>query len=202
MERTEIAMLRRSLRFRYEMASHATCTVIRGRRQNGDGIDRRRNDLDAREPGRREVYGSIGFIERGLGEVLAGDGEYAYGCAQQEENENQMKSLQVGTPRTVMKVISPVPVVNAVLGGKTGEALRRRQRAGAGAAQKCRGLRPEDGRGRLSPHESHCHFIHSDPQLFHNRRGENRWVEEWRPAGQCIPSQQDRDSVPGVDLCG
>jgi len=67
LERAGMALSQRDGRLEHHAADEATWTVVQRGRQNRDGIDRGRNDLDAGTYGRSQIYGSVGFIEGSLG---------------------------------------------------------------------------------------------------------------------------------------
>jgi hypothetical protein len=81
-----MALPQRNCRLERHAADETTGAVVWQRRQNRDGIDGRRNYLDAGTYGRSEIYGSIRLVERSLGQVWPGYDGYADSGRQQEEN--------------------------------------------------------------------------------------------------------------------
>jgi|HubBroStandDraft_6_1064221.scaffolds.fasta_scaffold03858_4 hypothetical protein len=81
-----MALPQRDCRLERHAADEATGAVVWQRRQNRDGIDGRRNYLDAGTHRRSEIYGSISLVEGSLGQVWAGYDGYADCGRQQEEN--------------------------------------------------------------------------------------------------------------------
>jgi hypothetical protein len=85
-QRTGMARPGRDCRFEQETANRATCAMVPRRRQNRDWIDRGKNDLDTRKYRRGKVDGSVGFVERGLGQVWARqDGRADRRCRQKKD---------------------------------------------------------------------------------------------------------------------
>jgi len=86
LERAGMALSQRDSGLEHDSADEASWAVVWQGRQNRDGIDRGRNDLDAGTYRRSQIYGSVRFIEGSLGQVWPGYDGYADRGRQQEQN--------------------------------------------------------------------------------------------------------------------